>query len=82
MTTGKLVLTGITKSYGSRLVLDDVSFEVRPGRLTGFVGGNGAGKTTTVEILEGLQKLRFLPEPQTDFIYAVIAEETGLLGYD
>lgn len=31
-------------------------------------------------LMEGLQKLRFLPEPQTDFIYAVIAEETGLLG--
>ena len=31
-------------------------------------------------LMEGLQKLRFLPEPHTDFIYAVIAEETGLLG--
>ena len=31
-------------------------------------------------LMEGLQKLRFLPEPQTDFIYAVISEETGLLG--
>ena len=54
MTTGKLVLTGITKSYGSRRVLDDVSFEVSPGRLTGFVGGNGAGKTTTMRIVLGL----------------------------
>ena len=54
MTTGKLVLTGITKSYGSRRVLDDVSFEVSPGRLTGFVGGNGAGKTTTMRALSGM----------------------------
>jgi len=54
VTTGKLVLTGITKSYGSRRVLDDVSFEVSPGRLTGFVGGNGAGKTTTMRIVLGL----------------------------
>ncbi|MGN7949847.1 ABC transporter ATP-binding protein [Microbacterium sp. 22215] len=54
MTTGKLLLTGITKSYGSRRVLDDVSFEVAPGRLTGFVGGNGAGKTTTMRIVLGL----------------------------
>ncbi|WP_341955673.1 ATP-binding cassette domain-containing protein [Microbacterium sp. LWH13-1.2] len=54
MTTGKLVLSGITKSYGSRRVLDDVSFEVAPGRLTGFVGGNGAGKTTTMRIVLGL----------------------------
>jgi ABC-2 type transport system ATP-binding protein len=54
MTTGPLELTGITKSYGSRLVLDDVSFRVSPGRLTGFVGGNGAGKTTTMRIVLGL----------------------------
>ena len=49
-----LQLRGITKSYGGRRVLDDVSFDVRPGRLTGFVGGNGAGKTTTMRIALGL----------------------------
>ncbi|OAN33039.1 ABC transporter ATP-binding protein [Microbacterium sp. H83] len=54
VSTGKLELTGITKSYGSRRVLDDVSFGVTPGRLTGFVGGNGAGKTTTMRIVLGL----------------------------
>ncbi|WP_404429724.1 ATP-binding cassette domain-containing protein [Microbacterium lacus] len=49
-----LKLTDITKSYGGRRVLDDVSFDVRPGRLTGFVGGNGAGKTTTMRIVLGV----------------------------
>ena len=49
-----LKLTGLTKSYGGRRVLDDVSFEVRAGRLTGFVGGNGAGKTTTMRIVLGV----------------------------
>lgn len=49
-----LQLHGITKSYGSRRVLDDVSFDVAPGRLTGFVGGNGAGKTTTMRIILGV----------------------------
>ena len=49
-----LQLRGITKSYGGRRVLDDVSFDVRPGRLTGFVGGNGAGKTTTMRIVLGV----------------------------
>ena len=49
-----LRLTGITKSYGGRRVLDDVSFDVVPGRLTGFVGGNGAGKTTTMRIVLGV----------------------------
>ncbi len=49
-----LELNGITKSYGGRRVLDDVSFTVVPGRLTGFVGGNGAGKTTTMRIALGV----------------------------
>ena len=49
-----LKLTDIPKSYGGRRVLDDVSFDVRPGRLTGFVGGNGAGKTTTMRIVLGV----------------------------
>jgi ABC-2 type transport system ATP-binding protein len=43
-----------TKRYGERTVLDDVSFSVGRGRLTGFVGGNGAGKTTTMRIALGL----------------------------
>lgn len=49
-----LDVKGISKSYGSRQVLTDISFAVVPGRLTGFVGGNGAGKTTTMRIILGL----------------------------
>ncbi|KHK97610.1 ABC transporter ATP-binding protein [Microbacterium mangrovi] len=49
-----LQLRGITKSYGIHRVLDDVGFDVLPGRLTGFVGGNGAGKTTTMRIALGV----------------------------
>ncbi|GAA5036696.1 ABC transporter ATP-binding protein [Microbacterium fluvii] len=49
-----LRLDRVSKSYGGRLVLDEVGFEVRPGRLTGFVGGNGAGKTTTMRIILGV----------------------------
>lgn len=49
-----LQLTGISKSYGTHKVLDDVGFSVSPGRLTGFVGGNGAGKTTTMRIVLGV----------------------------
>ena len=47
-------LKGITRSFGDRRVLDDVSFEVAEGRMTGFVGGNGAGKTTTMRIILGV----------------------------
>ena len=49
-----LELRGISRSFGDRLVLDDVSFTVGRGRLTGFVGGNGAGKTTTMRIILGV----------------------------
>jgi ABC-2 type transport system ATP-binding protein len=46
---------GLNKSYGSRLVLDRLSFTVREGEVFGILGPNGAGKTTTLEILEGLR---------------------------
>ena len=47
-------LHSITRSFGERRVLEDVSFSVAGGRMTGFVGGNGAGKTTTMRILLGV----------------------------
>jgi ABC-2 type transport system ATP-binding protein len=49
-----LKVDGISRSFGSRQVLHDVSFEVGKGRMTGFVGGNGAGKTTTMRIILGV----------------------------
>jgi ABC-2 type transport system ATP-binding protein len=49
-----LELHDINRSFGDRHVLQDVSFTVEPGRLTGFVGANGAGKTTTMRIILGL----------------------------
>jgi ABC-2 type transport system ATP-binding protein len=44
----------LTKRYGPVLAVDDVSFDVPPGRVTGFLGPNGSGKTTTLRILLGL----------------------------
>ncbi|HEY8589947.1 MAG TPA: ATP-binding cassette domain-containing protein [Naasia sp.] len=44
----------VTKRFGERLALDEVSFSIGDGRLTGFVGGNGAGKTTTMRVLLGV----------------------------
>jgi ABC-2 type transport system ATP-binding protein len=49
-----LELTGISRSFGDKRVLDDVSFSVAGGRLTGFVGANGAGKTTTMRVILGV----------------------------
>ncbi|MFB9954761.1 ABC transporter ATP-binding protein [Cellulomonas denverensis] len=49
-----LQLSGIHRSFGDRLVLDDVGFTVQRGKLTGFVGGNGVGKTTTMRIILGV----------------------------
>ncbi|WP_043618516.1 ATP-binding cassette domain-containing protein [Nonomuraea candida] len=47
-------LNGLTKRYGDKLVVDDLTFTVRPGLVTGFLGPNGAGKSTTMRMLLGL----------------------------
>src|SRR5580704_9963547 len=44
----------LTKRYGSTLAVDDLSFDVLPGHVTGFIGPNGAGKTTTMRLILGL----------------------------
>ncbi|MDA0161643.1 ATP-binding cassette domain-containing protein [Solirubrobacter ginsenosidimutans] len=44
----------VTKRYGEKLAVDDVSFVVRPGVVTGFLGPNGAGKSTTMRMIVGL----------------------------
>ena len=46
----------VTKRYGHEAVVDDLTFSVRPGRVTGFLGPNGAGKSTTMKILLDLAK--------------------------
>jgi ABC-2 type transport system ATP-binding protein len=65
----------LTKRFGDRTVVSDVSFRVEPGTVTGFLGANGAGKTTTLRMLAGLSepdggeavvlggRLRDLPNP-------------------
>ncbi len=47
-------LDDITKRYGSTVAVDHLSFEVRPGEVTGFLGPNGAGKSTTMRMMVGL----------------------------
>lgn len=46
----------LRKAYGSKVAVDDISFEVAEGEIFGLLGPNGAGKTTTVECLQGLRR--------------------------
>ena len=45
---------GLTKRYGGKVAVDDLTFTVRPGVVTGFLGPNGAGKSTTMRMILGL----------------------------
>ncbi|HET9103680.1 MAG TPA: ATP-binding cassette domain-containing protein [Solirubrobacteraceae bacterium] len=47
---------GLTKRYGDKLAVDDLSFTVKPGVVTGFLGPNGAGKSTTMRLILGLDR--------------------------
>ncbi len=55
MTTGaRIEISHLTKRFGGFTAVDDLSFVVEPGRVTGFLGPNGAGKTTTLRMALGL----------------------------
>mgnify|MGYP001325847653 CR=1 FL=1 len=79
-------IAGVSRSFGDRKVLDDVSFTVAAGRMTGFVGGNGAGKTTTMRIVLGVLaahggEVRFEGRPITTADrarFGYMPEERGL----
>jgi len=49
-----ITVEAVTKRYGRFVAVDDVSFTVEPGRVTGFLGPNGAGKSTTLRVIVGL----------------------------
>jgi len=56
VTSSVVRVSGIRKTYGATVALEDVSFEVERGEIFGLIGPNGAGKTTTLECVEGLRK--------------------------
>ncbi|MGH2881399.1 MAG: ABC transporter ATP-binding protein [Solirubrobacteraceae bacterium] len=70
-----ITVENVTKRYGDKVAVDDLSFEVKPGIVTGFLGPNGAGKSTTMRLILGLdaptagtvtldgRKYRDLPAP-------------------
>ena len=49
-------VSGLSKSYGKKVVLDDISFDIEEGSIVGLLGPNGCGKTTLIKILTGLIK--------------------------
>jgi ABC-2 type transport system ATP-binding protein len=49
-------VSGVRKTYGSTVAVEEVSFEVNEGEIFGLIGPNGAGKTTTMECIEGLRR--------------------------
>src|SRR6266480_375284 len=49
-------LEGLTKRYGEKLAVNNLTFTVRPGMVTGFLGPNGAGKSTTMRMMLGLDR--------------------------
>jgi len=49
-------VSGVRKTYGATIAVDEVSFDVHDGEIFGLIGPNGAGKTTTMECIEGLRK--------------------------
>ena len=51
-----ITVTGLTKHYGDRTAVDDLTFTVASSRVTGFVGPNGAGKSTTMRMMVGLTR--------------------------
>ncbi len=81
-----LTVKGISRSFGEKRVLNDVSFDVRPGRMTGFLGANGSGKTTTMRIILGVLAahggtVTWQGEPVTQSVrqrFGYMPEERGL----
>jgi len=51
-----ITVSGVRKTYGRTVAVDEASFEVMEGEIFGLIGPNGAGKTTTMECIEGLRK--------------------------
>jgi ABC-2 type transport system ATP-binding protein len=81
-----LEIDHVTKRYGATLALDDLTFEVPPGEVFGFLGANGAGKTTTMRICLGIVaadagEIRWAGAPVADLArrtWGYLPEERGL----
>lgn len=79
-TTGRIEVRNLTKRFGSFVAVDDLSFDVEPGRITGFLGPNGAGKTTTLRMLLGLVRQTSGTATIGGQRYADLADPQGTVG--
>ena len=76
-----ITIEHVSKSYGGgAAVVDDLSFVVKPGRVTGFLGPNGAGKSTTMKILLGLASPTAGQATIDGMAYRELADPTGTVG--
>jgi ABC-2 type transport system ATP-binding protein len=75
-----IVVRNVTKRYGDTLAVDGLSFEVLPGRVTGFLGPNGAGKSTTMRIVLGLVAPTSGTATVLGLPYASLTEPTRAVG--
>ncbi len=58
-----LKIEHLTKIYGDKRAVDDLSLHIRPGEIYGFIGHNGAGKTTTIKSCAGILELNRAKSP-------------------
>ena len=73
-------IENVTKRYGAATAVDDLSFAVKPGRVTGFLGPNGAGKSTTMKILLGLASATSGRATIGGIAYGELPDPTGTVG--
>ena len=66
-----IVTHGLTKRYAKTLAVDDLSFTVTPGVVTGFLGPNGSGKSTTMRMIMGLD----VPDAGTATVNGLLFDE-------
>ncbi len=75
-----IVIENVTKTYADVPAVDDLSFVVKPGRVTGFLGPNGAGKSTTMKILLGLASPTSGAATIGGKLYRDLPDPTGTVG--
>lgn len=76
----QLVIDKLTKRYGDASVVEDLTFTVEPGRITGFLGPNGSGKSTTMKMLLGLSAADHGTATIGGLLYRDLPDPAGTVG--